>query len=595
VLTVQTAFVRAGDEPGILRAIDALAAGGAQAFVTSQAFGVDRPMHERRARELVCERGFLATAGHDVAATYGLRARTRTAVVNAAILPRMVVTSQMTAGAVARSGIDVPLMIMRSDGGVMDVAEVARRPILTMLSGPAAGIAGALLHENVTDGIFIEVGGTSADCSVIRRGAPQMRPARIGGHRTMLRTLDVRTLAIAGGSVARFDRARRGVDALIGVGPRSAHIANLAYACFVEPDCFADAAVTFVAPKPGDAADVLAFALRDGRRATLTPTCAANHLGYVTERDFAYGNAASARAAFARAEETLGCERDTLAHAILERASQILRVTIDELIDEYELERGDVELVGGGGGAAAIVPFTAERLGLRFRLARDAEVISPLGVALALVRDVVERTIVAPTPEDVVAVRREAFERVVASGAAPELVEVTVDVDARRNSVRATASGATAAAAQGAMARDATSEERYAAAVRALRTRPGALAREPAHTAGDFAAYVAQTRAGSDACIVDRRAVVRLVLPRAVVVRATAATLERALEAVLEDATAFGDVGRALPAILLAYGSRVADLGTPAEVAHVVALAREEVRGLDDATPVVICAAKRDA
>jgi hypothetical protein len=208
---------------------------------------------------------------------------------------------------------------------------------------------------------------------------------------------------------------------------------------------------------------------------------------------------------------------------------------------------------------------------------------------------VVERTILAPTPEDVVAVRREAFERVVASGAAPELVEVTVDVDARRNSVRATASGATAAAAHATQTRDASSAERHAAAVRALRALPGALAAEPECTAGDFAVFVARAREKSDVCIVDRRAVVRLVVPRAVVARATVATLERALDELLDAATAFGDVGRALPAIVLAYSSRVADLGAPAEAAHVVALAREEVRGLDAHTPVVICAGKRDA
>jgi N-methylhydantoinase A/oxoprolinase/acetone carboxylase beta subunit len=591
-LSVATVFARYDDTAAIAAAIETLCANGAQAIVASQAFGVDRPGGERRVLDAARERGVLATCGHAVASTYGLRARTRTAVVNAAILPRMVHTSQMTAGAVARAGIDVPLMIMRSDGGVMDVAEVGRRPILTMLSGPAAGIAGALLHENVTDGIFIEVGGTSADCSVIRRGAPQMRPARIGGHRTMLRTLDVRTLAIAGGSVPRFDRGARGVDALRDVGPRSAHIAGLAYACFVQPAAFADARVTFVSAREGDPVDSLAIELADGRRATLTPTCAANLLGLVPETNFAFGDRESAAAAFALVGAHFGTTADDLARAMLTRAAAILRGTIDALIDEYELDRDDVELIGGGGGAAALVPFAADLFNLRYRIARDAEVISPLGVALALVRDVVERTIVAPTADDIIAVRREAFERVIASGAAPELVEVIVDVDARTNLVRATASGATAGAVGVADAREADAHERRAVALRALRAEVEAT---PFCVAGEFAVFRAMTRSGFDACIVDRRAVVRLTARRAVVARTTTNALARTLETVLDDATAFGDVGRALPAIVLAYGSRIADLGTAAEPAHILALATEEVRGLEPSAPIAIVAAIRDA
>jgi N-methylhydantoinase A/oxoprolinase/acetone carboxylase beta subunit len=593
-LAPRTAFARAGDGAGVAAALEGLLAGGAEAIVVSQSFGVDRPAAERAATRLARARGAFATAGHEVAATYGLRARTRTATLNAAILPRMVRTSQVTAAAVARAGIPAPLMIMRSDGGVMDVGEVARRPILTMLSGPAAGIAGALLHENVTDGIFIEVGGTSADCSVIRRGLPQMRPARVGGHRTMLRTLDVRTLGIAGGSVPRIDLSGSGPSALRGLGPRSAHIAGLGYAAFTPAAAFDGARVVTIRPQPGDPADYLAFELADGSRATVTPTCAANLLGYVPDGDFARGDAASARRGFALAGERIGCTAEVLARAVLERAARILRGAVDELIADYALVASDVELVGGGGGAAALVPFAAEFLGLRHRLARDAEVISPLGVALALVRDVVERTIVNPTPDDVVRVRREAVERVVAAGAAPDLVEVAVEIDARRNLVRATASGATAAAAGSPGAVAASEAERAAAAARALHAGPGGV--EFVASAGTFALYRApRERRAFDVCAVDARGVVRLTALRAIVRTTSVASLASALAALLEEATAFGDVGRALPDVHLVYGERVADLGALAESAHVLALAAEEVRGLAGGDRIGLIASRRDA
>ncbi len=596
LLLPRIAYARGDNAAAIVRAIETLASAGSEAIVASEAFGVDAPAHERFAVGEARGRGIAATAGHEVAAGYGLRARTRTAVLNAAILPRMERTARMTANAVAAAGIGVPLMIMRSDGGVMDVAEVARRPILTMLSGPAAGIAGALLHENVTDGIFVEVGGTSADCSVIRRGQPQMRPARIGGHRTMLRTLDVRTLAIAGGSIPRLVPGvpgRSGASALRDVGPRSAHIAGLGYASFAAQGDLDDARALFIRPRPGDPDDYAALELRDGRRITVTPTCAANLLGYVPSGDFARGDAESARRAFAILGATCGLAAEDLARAVLERAADKLRVVIDELAADYELTRQDIELVGGGGGAAALVPFAAERLGLPYRLARDAEVISPLGVALALVRDVVERTIVSPAAEDVVRVRREAVERVVQAGAARELVEVTVEIDARRNLVRATASGATAAAADAAQRVTVDETQRLATAARSLRVPIAAAA--ASLRAGDFTAYAAGTGPRTDMCLVDDRGVAHLVMRHALARATSVERLPRVLAEMLDATTAFGDVGRALPSVALAYGRRVADLGTLAETEHVLALAAEEVRGLDPSTPIAVIAARREA
>ncbi|MEA2719104.1 MAG: N-methylhydantoinase, partial [Candidatus Eremiobacteraeota bacterium] len=145
-----------GRSPNVL---DAARRAGIEALAVSEAFAVDLPQREIALVAAARASGLAATSGAEVSTQYGLRARTRTAALNAAILPRMLRTSRVTARAVADARIPAPLMIMRSDGGVMDVSEVERRPILTMLSGPAAGIAGALFHENVTDGIFIEVGG----------------------------------------------------------------------------------------------------------------------------------------------------------------------------------------------------------------------------------------------------------------------------------------------------------------------------------------------------------------------------------------------------------------------------------------------------
>ncbi len=595
-------FIKASGEVEakiVERLIEELRDAGAEVVVASEAFGVDDAKNEERIAEAARARGLMATAGHEVSGLYGLRTRTRTAVLNAAILPKMVGTAEMTNACVERAGIRAPLMIMRSDGGVMSVAEVYRRPIMTMLSGPAAGIAGALMHERVSDGIFIEVGGTSADISVIRDGQPQTRPARVGGHRTFLNTLDVRTIAIAGGSMVR----ERG-GALVDVGPRSAHIAGLHYSTFADAEIFMGARLVHLRPTEHDADDYVAIETHDGAsRYALTPTCAANLLERVPEDAFARGDARAARAAFAPLASALNLSVEEAAERVLEISCRKVAKTVDELIVEYRLDRHGVELVGGGGGAASLVPGAARMLDLRSRLARKAEVISTIGVALAMVRDTVERNIVDPGPEEILQVRREAAEAVVKAGALPETVEVQIEVDTRRNVVRATAFGTTELKQSDARASLLDMEGCRASAARSMRVElhEAKLAGETAGLYVFTATKEARAFFGlfktkrTLARVTDRTGVVRLQRADARVSASKVEAIARDLERVITQLTDFGDAGRALPDVNVLVGARIINLSGLADAEQAVALAQTELESLPPDEPLVIVAAPKGA
>lgn len=599
----------AGDFTARARAVIAeLAAEGVEVVVISEAFGVDQTEGEIGLAAEARGAALLATSGHEVSSLYGLRVRTRTAVINAAILPKMIETAELTERCVSETGIEAPLMIMRSDGGVMSVGEVHRRPILTMLSGPAAGIAGALMHERVSDGIFIEVGGTSADISVIRDGSPTTRPARLNGHRMYLNTLDVRTLGVGGGSLIRVrSEAER---AIADVGPRSAHIAGLGYACYTEPAQLAGATIEIVQPTPRDEQDHVVIRTAAGERIAITTTCAANCLGLVSADQFAYGNSDSAVAAFQLLADWLGGNRSALevARDVLQVASQKIAATIVELMAEYQLDRRLVVLIGGGGGAPSLVPFTGEMMGLEHRIARNAEVISPIGVAMAMVRDTVERNIVDPTPEDILSVRREATEAAVTAGAMPESIEVQVEVDRRRNLVRAVAVGTTElrrAESQDHHADqpDGPSDPRLAAA-RSMR-----LPAEELVLAAETENYLVYTgthrsksflgRWGSwmtprrQLRVVDRSGVVRLQRGAARVTVTRLTDVEAELGRAAEELTDFGDAGRTIPDIFILYGGRLANFSGLATLEQVTALAEVELRSIDPETRLVVIACPR--
>ena len=142
---------------------------------------------------------------------------------------------------------------------------------------------------------------------------------------------------------------------------------------------------------------------------------------------------------------------------------------------------------------AAAPPHAASTLGLDYRIATNAEVISSIGVALAMVRDGVERVIPNPKPEDLLAIRAEAREAAIRAGAHPGGVQVHLEINPRTQRVRATAWGATEMRARD-LRRALGEDEAREVAARSFRVAASAV-RLVARTRGHYV-FAAETTEG---------------------------------------------------------------------------------------------------
>ncbi|MPZ69538.1 MAG: hydantoinase/oxoprolinase family protein [Actinobacteria bacterium] len=116
---------------------------------------------------------------------------------------------------------DAPFYVMKSNGGVMSADEIEDAPITTILSGPAAGVLGAIAVADAAgfDHILtLDGGGTSTDVSVVRGGAPVLTTeGAVGRFPVKVPMVDIVTVGTGGGSIAW-----RAPDGGLKVGPRSA-------------------------------------------------------------------------------------------------------------------------------------------------------------------------------------------------------------------------------------------------------------------------------------------------------------------------------------------------------------------------------------
>lgn len=182
--------------------------GKCDAFAVASAFAVRNPAHEHHIRETITGRtGKPVTLSTELSSSLDAPRRALTAALNARLISRISLLIEAVGRAMASLKIVCPLMIVKGDGTLALAETVAKRPIETVLSGPAASLVGARWLSGLDDFIMSDMGGTTTDLGILKSGRPQVSEegAEVGGWRTMVKAIDVRTIGLGGDSEIHFE------------------------------------------------------------------------------------------------------------------------------------------------------------------------------------------------------------------------------------------------------------------------------------------------------------------------------------------------------------------------------------------------------
>ena len=172
---------------------------------------VRNPSHEETVRS-IAERtlGIPVVCAHDLTSKLGFEQRANTAIINAGLIPTIIELIKAVTKALEDMGIDAPLMIVKGDGSIMNAATAIKRPIETIMSGPASSLTSAMVHTGVDNALIADIGGTTTDLGIIRGGFVRTLDtgALVGGHRTRVRAADVSTYGMGGDSRISVEKGR---------------------------------------------------------------------------------------------------------------------------------------------------------------------------------------------------------------------------------------------------------------------------------------------------------------------------------------------------------------------------------------------------
>ena len=217
-------IVKPLDEESAIAAAARLKELGCEILVICFLHSYKNPAHEREARSAIERRlpGLAVEISSDVWPQAREFERATLALVNAHIRPAVERQAKLLVGGMAERGVGTPARGSRSNGGMELLATMADRPVTALLSGPAAGVAGAAAAAadagwTAANLMTLDVGGTSADIGVVRAGRPVLSAEeRVADFPILVPTVAVSAIGAGGGSIVWVD-----ATGALKIGPKS--------------------------------------------------------------------------------------------------------------------------------------------------------------------------------------------------------------------------------------------------------------------------------------------------------------------------------------------------------------------------------------
>ena len=345
-------------------------------------FSTRNPNQELKIEEVIHDNFKHISLGHMMSGHLNFPRRISTTYLNAAIWNVYNNFVKQVLNFVRQWGFEVPVYILKADGGTIDITQSVELPVQTILSGPAASIMGILsMFDRREDAIAVDIGGTTTDIAIFADGVPLLEAfgVTISGHKTLIRGLRTRSIGIGGDSRVKCENKR------IFVGPEREGPA----AAFGGPF-----------PTPTDAMIILGMAsIGDRERATSAVT----------------GIAQKMNVSVAAAAQTIidhMCRQIVLSiNNMIEEINNKPVYTIHEILEDKKLNPQALYVVGGP--APSLSGILGKLLDCPTYVPEDAEVANAIGAALA--RTTAEITILADTERKILTIGQEGAQTTISS------------------------------------------------------------------------------------------------------------------------------------------------------------------------------------